>query len=446
LAPRTVAPPRGIARLADSNSRGRPAALPLEGRCVREILYAICCGLDVHKDSLTACLRHLGVGGPVRQELRTFGTTTAELLTLLDWLVAAGCTHVAMESTGVYWKPIFNILEGHFQQVLVVNAQHIQALPGRKKDTLDAEWIAQLLQHGLLRGSCIPPAPIRDLREATRYRKQLIRARADEANRLQKLLEGANLKLGSVATDILGVSGRARLAAVVKGETDPATLAGLAKGRLRKKQSQLVAALTGRITPVPRTLLGQQLAHVEYLDRAIAELDALIATLMAPYHAEAARLCTVTGIATRTAETLIAELGADMTVFPSDGHCASWAGMCPGHNESAGKRRSGKTRKGSPWLRAALIEAGWAASHTKGSLGAQDRRLARRRGKKKALVAVGHSILVIAYHLLKDGTTDRDLGQDSFDQRDSARLQQRLIARLEALGLRVAVEPALQAA
>jgi transposase len=228
-----------------------------------EILYAICCGLDVHKDSITACLRRLGGGGHVTQELRPFGTTTGELLALLDWLVAAGCTHVAMESTGVYWKPVFNILEGHFQQVLVVNAQHIKALPGRKKDTLDAEWIAQLLQHGLLRGSFIPPAPIRDLREATRYRKQLIRLRADETNRIQKLLEGANLKLGSVATDILGVSGRAMLAALVHGETDAAALAGLAKGRLRKKQPQLVAALTGRITPVQRTLLGQQLAHVE---------------------------------------------------------------------------------------------------------------------------------------------------------------------------------------
>jgi len=411
-----------------------------------ETLYAICCGLDVHKDSITACLRRLGAGGQGTQELRTVGTTTAELLTLLDWLVAAGCTHVAMESTGVYWKPVFNILEGHFQQVLVVNAQHMKALPGRKKDTLDAEWIAQLLQHGLLRGSFIPPAPIRELREATRYRKQVIRTRADEANRIQQLLEGANLKLGSVATDILGVSGRAMLTALVQGETDPTALARLAKGRLRKKHAHLVAALTGRITPVQRILLGQQLAHVEYLDRAIAELDALIATLMAPYQAEAARLCTVTGIATRTAETLIAELGADMAVFPSDRHCASWAALCPGHDESAGKRRSGKTRKGSPWLRAALIEAAWANTHSQGYLATQYRRLARRRGKQKALVAVGHSILVIAYHILKDATTYHDLGQDYFDKRDGARLQQRLIARLEALGLRVTVEPALQAA
>ena len=419
-------------------------------RCPGEVRYGdpVChlCGLGVHKDRVTACLRRLGSDGHVTQELRSFGTTTGELLTLLDWLGAAGCTHVAMESTGGSWKPVFNILEGHFQQVLVVNAQNSTALPGRKKDTLDAEWIAQLLQHGLLRGSFIPPAPIRDLREATCARKQLIRLRADEANRIQKLLERANRTLGSVATDILGVSGRAMLAALVHGETNPTVLARLAKGRLRKKQPQLVAALTGQILPVQRTLLGQQLAHGAYLDRAIAELDALIATLLAPYQAEAERLRSIPGIDTRGTETLIAELGADMAVFPSDGHCASWAAMCPGHNESAGKRRSGKTRKGSQGLRAALREAAWAVSRTRTSLGAQYHRFARRRGKKKAAVAVGHSILVIAYHLLKEGTTYRELGHDYFDTRDTARLQQRLIARLGALGLRVTVEPALQPA
>ncbi len=411
-----------------------------------EILYALCCGLDVHKDTITACLRRLVAPGQVSKELRSFGTTTAELLTLLDWLVAAGCTHVAMESTGVYWKPVFNILDGHFAQLLLVNAQHMKALPGRKKDALDAEWIAQLLQHGLLRGSFIPPAPIRALRECTRYRKQLIRTRADEANRIQKLLEAANLKLGSVASDIRGVSGRAILAALVQGETDAAALAGLAKGRLRQKRPQLIAALTGQSTAVQRELLGVQLAHVEFLDRRIAALDAQVATLLAPYQAEADRLRSITGIEQRIAEVVLAELGADMTVFPSDRHCASWAALCPGHNESAGKRRSGKTRKGSPWLRAALIEAAWATSHTRGYLGAQYRRLARRRGKKKALVAVAHSILVIAYHILKEGSTYRDLGADSFTKRDTARLQRRLIARLEALGLHVTVQPLAQAA
>ncbi len=411
-----------------------------------EILYAICCGLDVHKDSVTACLRRRGAAGQVSKEVRSFGTTTGALLTLCDWLVAAGCTHVAMESTGQYWKPIFHILEGQFVQVLVVNAQHIKALPGRKTDLLDAEWIAQLLQHGLLRGSFIPPAAIRQLRECTRYRTQVIRARADEANRLQKLLEAANLKLGSVASDILGASGRAMLAALVRGETDPTALAGLAKGRLRQKREQLVAALTGRSTPVLRTLLGQQLAHVEYLDRAIAELDTLIATQMAPYQAEAARLHTATGIDTRTAENLIAELGVDMAVFPTDRHCASWVGLCPGSHESAGKRKSGKTRKGNKWLRAALVAAAWGASHTRTYLGAQYHRLARRRGKKKAIVAVAHSLLVIAYHILKDGTVYRELGHDYFERRDTVRLQRRLVTRLQSLGLRVTLEPLAQAA
>ncbi len=411
-----------------------------------DILYAICCGLDVHKKQVTACLRRREADGRVTQVLKTFGTTTAELLALLDWLLDAGCTHVAMESTGSYWKPVFNLLEGSFDQVLVVNAHHVKALPGRKKDTLDAEWLAQLLQHGLLRGSFIPPAPIRELRAATRYRKQLIRTRADEANRIQQLLEEANVKLAAVATDILGVSGRAMLAALVRGESDATALASLAKGRLRRKQAQLVPALTGRITAPQRQLLGHQLAHVEFLDRAIAQLDAHIARLMVPYQAEADRLRTVTGIEQRVAEAVIAELGVDMAVFPSDRHCASWAALCPGHHESAGKRRSGKTRKGNKWLRAALLEAAWAASRTQTYLGAQYHRLARRRGKKKAAVAVAHSILVIAYHILKEGTTYRELGANFFDKRDAQATQRRLLARLEALGLRVTVEPLPQAA
>jgi len=411
-----------------------------------DILYAICCGLDVHKDTVTACLRRRAADGGVTKTLRTFGTMTAELLTLLDWLVEAGCTHVAMESTGSYWRPVFNLLEGSVAQVLVVNAHHVKGLPGRKKDTLDAEWLAELLQHGLLRGSFIPPAPLRELREATRYRKQLIRTRADEANRIQKLLEGANVKLGSVATDILGVSGRAMLAALVRGETDAAALAGLAKGRLRKKQPQLVAALTGRITPDQRALLGHQLTHVEFLDQAIATLDTHIARLMAPYQEAAERLRTVTGIEQRTAEAVIAELGVDMGVFPTAHHCASWAALCPGHHESAGRRRSGKTRKGNKWLRTALLEAAWAASRTQTYLGAQYRRLAARRGKKRAAVAVAHSILVRAYHILKDGTTYRELGHDFLDKLQGEKLQRRLIARLEALGLKVTVEPLPQAA
>ena len=411
-----------------------------------DIVYTTCCGLDVHKVSVTACLRHRGPDGTVTPTVRTFGTTTPDLLALLDWLVGAGCTHVAMESTGVYWKPVFNLLEGHFAQVLVVNAHHVKAVAGRKTDVCDAAWLADLLQHGLLRGSFIPPAPLRELRECTRYRKQCIRARADEANRIQKLLEAANVKLGAVATDILGASGRAMLAALVAGETDGATLAGLAQGRLKQKQAQLVPALTGRITPVQRALLARQLAHVAFLDQTIAALDAQIGALMRPFHAAAARLCTVTGIGQRTAEVLVAELGVDMAQFPSDRHCAAWAGLCPANHESAGKRRAARTRQGNRWLRAALIEAAWATRRTQTYLSAQYHRLLRRRGKKKATVAVAHSLLVIAYHILKDGTTYHDLGPDHFDRLRRGRLQERLIAQLEALGLRVSVEPIAQAA
>lgn len=411
-----------------------------------DILHAVCCGLDVHKKSVTACLRRRTAAGQVTKELKTCGTMTADLLALVDWLQAAGCTHVAMESTGSYWKPVYNLLEGSMAQVLVVNAQHVKALPGRKKDTLDAEWLAELLQHGLLRGSFIPPAPIRELREATRYRTQLIRTRADEANRIQKLREAANLKLASVATDILGVSGRAMLAALVRGETDPPALAALATGRLRTKAAALVPALTGRITPTQRELLGHQLAHVAFLDQTIAALDAQIGTLLQPYHAAAARLCTVTGIEHRVAEVLVAELGVNMAQFPSAQHCASWAALCPGHHESAGRRRSGRTRQGNRWLKTTLLQAVWAASHTKSYLGAQYHRLARRIGKKKAAVAVAHSLLIIVYHILKDGTTYRDLGHDFFDKRDVTATQRRLVRRLEALGFEVTLKPLPQAA
>jgi transposase len=367
---------------------------------------------------------------------------TADLLALGDWLVAAGCTHVAMESTGVYWKPVYNLLEGRVPYVWVVNARHVKAVPGRKTDQNDAMWLAQLLQHGLLKPSFVPPAPIRALREVTRYRSQCVAARADEANRIQKLLEAANLKLAAVATDVLGVSGRAMLAALVKGETDAALLAALAKGRLRRKQALLVAALTGRVTPPQRALLGAQLAHIEFLDRAIGDLDAQIATLVAPHARALARLDTIPGVDRRTAEVLLAELSPDMAVFPSAEACAAWAGACPGSNETGGQRRAGKRRKGSPWLHRALVQAAWAASHTKTYLGAQYHRFARRLGvPKKAVGAVAHTLLVIAYHILKRETTYRELGHDYFHRQNTAQQQQRLIRRLEGLGLRVTVEP-----
>jgi len=412
-----------------------------------EIVVPVCCGLDVHKASVAACLRRVGPTGRLHQEARRFGTMTADLLALGDWLVAGGCTHVAMESTGVYWKPVFNLLEGRVPHVWVVNARHVKAVPGRKTDQKDAEWLAQLLQHGLLKPSFVPPAPVRALREVTRYRSQCVAARADEANRIQKLLEAANLKLAAVATDILGVSGRAILAALVRGETDATVLAGLAKGRLRRKQAPLLAALAGRITPVQRALLGTQLTHVEFLDHTLAALDVQVATLLAPHAAALARLDTIPGVDRRTAEVLLAELGPDMTVFPSAEACAAWAGACPGLNETGGKRRSGKRRQGSPWLHTALVQAAWAASHTKTYLGAQYHRFARRLGvPKKAVVAVAHTLLVIAYHILKEETTYRELGHDYFSRQNTAQLQQRLIRRLAALGLRVTVEPLAAAA
>ena len=359
---------------------------------------------------------------------------------MADWLAAAGCTHVAMESTGVYWKPLYNLLEGSFE-LLLVNARHIKQVPGRKTDVKDCEWIADLLRHGLLHPSFVPDRPQRELRELTRYRTTLIRERAAEANRLQKTLEGANIKLGSVATDVLGVSGRAMLAALVAGTSDPTSLADLARGKLRDKLPLLERALTGRVGAHQRFLLAQQLAHLESLDELIERLNAEVSERLRPFVTALARLDTIPGVGQRTAETLVAELGTDLHRFPTAAHLASWAGLCPGNDESAGKRRSGKTRKGDPWLRTALIEAAQAAGRTRGTyLAAQYHRLAGRRGKKKALVAVGHTILVIAYHLLTEQTDYRELGPLHFDQRDEQRVTRRLIHRLQALGYRVQLD------
>jgi transposase len=406
-----------------------------------DILYPYCCGLDIHKRSLTACLIVPDANGRSRKEVRTFGTMTDDLLALSDWLGAAGCTHVAMESTGVYWKPIHNLLEDSFR-LLLVNAQHIKAVPGRKTDARDCEWIADLLQHGLLRGSFVPAREHRELRELVRYRTALVRERADEANRLQKTLEGANIKLASVATDIMGKSGREIFTALIDGTTDPATLAALAKGRLREKQEELTRALHGRIAPHQRFLLVEQLGHIDALAEMIDRVSAEIAARMEPFAPQLAALDTIPGVSQRVAEILIAEIGTQMAQFPSAHHLASWAGMCPGNNESAGKRRSGKTRKGSPWLRAILVEAARAAAHTKGAyLSAQYHRLAKRRGGKKAAVAVGHTILVIAYHLLRDGTTYTDLGGNYFDGRDRQAVERGLVRRLEGLGYKVSLEP-----
>ena len=407
-----------------------------------DVVYERCCGLDVHKTSVVACLLiSRSAGEPVRT-VRTFGTMTGDLLDLADWLAAAGCTHVAMESTGVYWKPLWNLLEDGFE-LLLVNPRHIKAVPGRKTDVTDAEWIADLLRHGLLRASYVPNRPQRELRELTRYRTSLVRERTAAANRLQKTLEGANIKLASVATDILGKSGREILAALVAGETDGATLAQLAQGRLREKLPQLEQALVGCIGPHQRFLVAEHLAHIDFLEAAIDRVSAEIAERLRPCAEAVARLDTIPGIGPYLAEALIAEIGTDMSRFPTAAHLASWAGMCPGNHESAGKRRSGKTRKGSPWLRALLVQAAHAGARKKDTyLGAQYRRLAARRGKSRAAVAVGHTILVIAYHLLRDGTDYHDLGPRYFDERDRRAVERRLVHRLEGLGYTVSLQPA----
>jgi transposase len=404
------------------------------------VVYPRCCGLDIHLKTVVACRLAPGTDGKAIKEVRTFSTMTDDLLALSDWLAEGGCTAVAMESTGVYWKPIYNLLEGRFE-LLVVNAQHIKAVPGRKTDVRDAEWIADLLQHGLLRASFILPTEQRELRELTRYRTVLIQERAAEINRVQKVLEGANIKLGTVASNVLGVSGRAMLNEIVAGTTDAVMLANLAKGRLSSKRAELARALQGRVRPHQRFLLAEQLCHLDALDESITRVSAEITQRVEAMAEEIARLETIPGIGRRTAEALVAEIGTDMTRFPSARHLASWAGMCPGNHESAGKRRSGATRKGSPWLRAALTEAAWGASHTKQTyLGAQYRRLAPRRGRNRAIIAVAHSILTIAYHLLTRQQDYVELGPNYFDERDQRATERRLIDRLERLGLKVTVE------
>jgi len=406
-----------------------------------EVLYPRCGGLDIHKRTVVACRVTPGPDGQPVKAIRTFGAMTADLLALGDWLAEGGCTHVAMEATGVYWKPIWNLLEAAFV-LLLVNARHVRQVPGRKTDVRDCEWLADLLRHGLLRGSFVPDRPQRELRELTRYRTSLVRARAAEANRLQKTLEGANVKLAAVATDVLGKSGRDILAALVAGETDAAALAQLARGLLRKKLPQLEQALTADVGHHQRFLLTQHLAHIDFLEAAIAQVSAEVARRLRPLDEAIARLDTLPGIGREAAEALLAELGGDVARFPTAKHLASWAGMCPGNRESAGKRLSGATRKGSPWLRGLLVQAAHAAARTKGTyLAAQYRRLAARRGKSRAAVAVGHTILVIAYHLLRHGTDYHDLGPQYFDERDRRAVERRLVRRLESLGYRVALEP-----
>jgi transposase len=406
-----------------------------------EIIVERCAGLDIGKDEVVACVRTPGgVAGSRRREVRTYRTFTAQLEALADWLGTEGVTEVVMEATGQYWKPVWYVLEGHgAYELKLVNARHVKILPGRKTDVGDAAWLAELLEHGLLRSSFVPPPAIRELRDLTRYRKRLVQAHASECQRVQKTLEDAGIKLGSVASDVLGVSGRAMLRSLVAGERDPEVLAELARGQLRKKIPLLREALYGRFSAHHGLMVRLALDHLEQLESSIAVLDAEVDKVMAPFAEARDRLDTITGVGKRAAECIVAEIGADMSRFPTAAHLASWAGMCPGNNITGGKRRSGSTNKGDRWLGEVLNECAWAAAHSRDTyLAAQFWRLARRIGKKKAAVAVGHSILVIAWHLLSKSCDYDDLGGDWFGRGTNPdHRRDNLVKQLQSLGYAV---------
>jgi transposase len=460
-----------------------------------QIVHRCCCGLDVHKKLIVACLISLNEAGEFQKEIRSFATMTKDILALADWLTSAGCTHIAMESTGVYWRPIWNLLEDQFE-LLLVNAQHIKAVPGRKTDIKDAEWIADLLQHGLLRASFVPSAPQRHLRELTRYRSTLLAERARLVNRLHKVLEDTNLKLTAVVTTIMGLSARDMLDALLQGETHPEVLAKLARGKLRKKREDLEQALVGRVDDHHRFLLTSLLTHIDFLDEQVADCndkieqvvsapsdektepissaldaqqqeqaslastpvgtEAMLAQDRVPEdgpkvplsHQQAiALLDSIPGVNQRIAEIIIAEVGTDMQRFPTAGHLASWVGICPGNHQSAGKQLRGTTRKGDRWLRQARISAAQGAMRTKDTyLSAQGRRLTHRRGKKRAVVAVAHTILIIAYHVLQRQQPYQDLGSNYFDERERSAVERQSVRRLEQLGFKVTLETAGEAA
>lgn len=405
-----------------------------------QVLYDHCGGVDVHKKTVVVCLMLTAATGQVSKQLRTFATTTPGLLALADWLESQSITHVAIESTGVYWRPVFNILEA-VCTVILVNAQHVKAVPGRKTDLRDSEWLADLLRHGLLKASFLPPQPIRELRDLVRYRKTLVYERSQEVNRLHKLLETANIKLTSVVSDVMGKSGQAMLEALLKGQSDPEALAELARGSLRGKLPQLREALQGRVQAHHRVLLQHLLDHIAFLEKSLHELTGEIEQRLQPYEEAIARLVQIPGMQRLSASTILAEIGDDMSPFPSAKHLCSWAGVAPGNKQSGGKRFHAPTTKGNTRLRAALAEVVWVISHMKGNyLSAQYHRLARRIGKKKAMVAVSHSLLTIIYHLLRDQSDYRDLGSTYFETLDKERLRASAVRRLQSLGYTVTLQ------
>lgn len=404
-----------------------------------ELLHPRCAGLDVHKDTVVAAVRC--VSPPVHQEVRSFSTTTKGLLELSDWLTSHGCTHVAMEATGVYWKPVWHVLEEGFELVLA-NAQHIRNVPGRKTDVNDATWISELLAHGLIRNSFVPPAHIQELRDLTRTRKQLVREMSQHSLRIQKVLEDANLKVGSVLSDVLGTSGRKMLDALKAGETNPETLADLAVGTARKNRAALIESLRGRVTAHHRSMLKLHLDLVDALQKALDEVDVTLGKALEPIQARTALLKTMPGIGDLVASVIVAEIGTDMSRFPTAGHLISWARLCPRNDESAGKRRTTRISKGAVWLKTTLVTAAWAAARKKDSyLRAQFLRLKSRRGPKKAIIAVAASMLTACYYMLRDEVPYRDLGSAHFDRRDQTKLIGRLTKRIHDLGFDIELKP-----
>jgi transposase len=422
-----------IASTADA-FRHRPPTIG--GRM--QVLYSRCAGLDVHKDSVFVCVRWISDDGKGHEEVRSFGTTWRQLLALGDWLAEQKVGHAAMESTGVYWKPIWNLLEDRVKLILV-NAQHIKQVPGRKTDVKDCQWIAQLLQHGLLKASFVPDRPQRELRDLTRQRVQLMGEIARAANRIQKVLEDANIKLGSVVSDVMGLSGRDMLMALIAGNTSPAAMAQLARGQLRMKIPALEEALSGKVTEHHRFMLKALLDQVHYLEQQVEAFDQRIEEVMTPFEqAAVARLDSMPGVNVRAAQNILAEIGHDMSRFASEDHLASWAGICPGNNQSAGKRRSGKITRGNRWLKRTLAQCAWAASRKKDSfLSARYKRLSKRRGGKRAAVAVAHSQLTAIYHMLSHSQDYHELGSDYFDHVQGDRIKRHLVTRLERLGYQV---------